>query len=281
MAAALRAFLSGFARQLAPEVLCSGTRRVPHTRALHVCPPLCAGHNKWSKVKDIKIPKDAARGRTIAKFTMMIRVAVKEGGSDPKFNIALAQIIEQCKSKSIPKTTIEAAIKGADKSKTCEQFLYEAQGPGGCMLLIEVLTDNNTRTHKDIKHVLMKNGGVMRNGALNNFDRKSVVMADRGSISTERALELAIESGAEDVQEIEDEEAKPILQFICDLNSTKAVRTALEDLGVHTLSAGMEYISNRPTALPQVQLEASAALLEALNDYPDVVRVWDNIEALD
>jgi len=46
-------------------------------RALHSSPELWAGHNKWSKVKDIKIPKDAARARMIAKFTMMIRIAVR------------------------------------------------------------------------------------------------------------------------------------------------------------------------------------------------------------
>lgn len=46
-------------------------------RALHSSPVLWAGHNKWSKVKDIKIPKDAARARMIAKYTMMIRIAVR------------------------------------------------------------------------------------------------------------------------------------------------------------------------------------------------------------
>lgn len=65
------------------------------------------------------------------------------------------------------------------------------------------------------------------------------------------------------------------------MNSTKAVRTALETLGVRTLSAGMEYISNTPALLPQDQLDTSATLIEALTDHPDVVRVWDNIQALE
>lgn len=70
-------------------------------------------------------------------------------------------------------------------------------------------------------------------------------------------------------------------QFVCDMNSTRGVRTALEALGVHTLSVGLEYISNTPAALPQDQLDSSANLLEALNDNPDVVRVWDNIQVLE
>ncbi|XP_060795496.1 translational activator of cytochrome c oxidase 1 [Neoarius graeffei] len=278
--AVLRLFLSGCC---APKL-----SKVPQlsalpvcVRTMHVSPVLRAGHNKWSKVKDIKIPKDAARARMIAKYAMLIRVAVREGGPNPEYNVTLAQLIEQCRNKNLPKTTIEAAIKGAEKSKAATQYLYEARGPGGSMLLIEVLTDNSTRSHQAIKHLLMKNGGTMCEGARHCFDRKGVIVVAQDQVSTEKALELAIESGAEDVHEAEDDEEKPILQFICDMNSIKAVRTALEALGVHTLSAGMEYISNTPAALPQDQLDTSATLLEALNDYPDVVRVWDNIQALE
>ncbi|XP_026864964.1 translational activator of cytochrome c oxidase 1 [Electrophorus electricus] len=254
---------------------------LPQGRAVHFSALLLAGHNKWSKVKDIKIPKDAARARIITKFSMLIKVAVKEGGSNPEFNVALAQLIEQCRNKNIPKATIEAAIHGAEKSKAASHHFYEARGPGGCLLLIEVFTDNNTRSHQEIKHLLLKNGAVLCVGALNNFDRKGVVVASRDGVSAERALELAIEAGAEDVHETEDEEQRSLLQFICDLSSTKGVRTALEAFGVHTLSTGMEYISHTPTPLPQNQLDASATLLEVLNNYPDVVRVWDNICALE
>ncbi|XP_051530515.1 translational activator of cytochrome c oxidase 1 [Myxocyprinus asiaticus] len=247
-------------------------------RTLHSNPALWAGHNKWSKVKDIKIPKDAARARMIAKYTMMIRIAVREGGPNPEFNIALAQLLEQCRNKNLPKATVEGAIKGA-KSKPGAQYLYEARGPGGCTLLIEVLTDNNTRSHQEIKRIMMKHGGTLCEGAQRNFVRKGVVSASRDGISSENALELAIEAGAEDVQESEDEEERPTLQFICDMASMKAVRSALENLGVHTLSAGLEFVSHSPSLLTRSQLETASTLLEALNDCPDVVRVWDNIQA--
>ncbi|XP_059387894.1 translational activator of cytochrome c oxidase 1 [Carassius carassius] len=247
-------------------------------RALHSSSALWAGHNKWSKVKDIKIPKDAARSRMIVKYTMMIRIAVREGGPNPEFNVALAQVLEQCRNKNVPKATVEGAIKGA-KSKPGVQYVYEAAGPGGCTLLIEVLTDNNTRSHQEIKRILMKHGGGLCEGARRNFDRKGVVAASRDGISSERALELAIEAGAEDVQEIEDEEERPILQFICDIASMKAVRSALESLGVPTLSSALEFVSHTPSLLTQAQLETASSLLEALNDCPDVVRVWDNIHA--
>lgn len=114
---------------------------------MQLCSALCAGHNKWSKVKHIKGPKDEARGRMFMKFGMMIRIAVKgeikqladvkekhacksqlfscllwlislfvssaEGGSNPDMNLNLAHILEQCRAKNMPKASIEAAIKSA------------------------------------------------------------------------------------------------------------------------------------------------------------------------
>lgn len=44
------------------------------------------------------------------------------------------------------------------KSKASIYSLYEARGPGGSALLIEVLTDNNSRTLQQLKSILNKNG---------------------------------------------------------------------------------------------------------------------------
>lgn len=51
--------------------------RTTPARTLQLCPALCAGHNKWSKVKHIKGPKDEARARMFMKLGMMIKLAVK------------------------------------------------------------------------------------------------------------------------------------------------------------------------------------------------------------
>ncbi|XP_023655618.1 translational activator of cytochrome c oxidase 1 isoform X1 [Paramormyrops kingsleyae] len=250
-------------------------------RAIHQCSVLCAGHNKWSKVKNVKGPKDTIRSQIFMKLVMMIRVAVKEGGSNPELNPQLASLVEQCRSKNMPKATIEAAIKGAEKVKAGSSCTYEARGPGGSMLLIEVLTDNNTRTHQHIKHLVQKHGGMLCDGARHSFERKGVVVAAREGVSTERALELAIEAGAEDVQETQDEEERPLLQFICEASQMQDVRSALEALGLVTQSAALEYVACNHTLLLQEHLEAASRLLDSLNDNPDVVRVWDNIRVGD
>ncbi|XP_034426216.1 translational activator of cytochrome c oxidase 1 [Hippoglossus hippoglossus] len=249
-------------------------------RPLQLCSALCAGHNKWSKVKHIKGPKDEARGRMFMKFGMMIKIAVKEGGSNPVMNLNLAHILEQCRTKNMPKASIDTAIKSAEKSKPVSQQMFEARGPGGCLLLIEVLTDNNTRSHQEVKRLLNKNGGMLSDGVRHNFTKRGVVGAAGDTISAERALELAIEAGAEDVQETEDEEELPLLKFICDTTDLSKVRASLEKLGMQITSSGMEFLPSNMTSLDQDQLDAASSLVEALTDYPDVVRVWDNIQAV-
>ncbi|XP_024140318.1 translational activator of cytochrome c oxidase 1 [Oryzias melastigma] len=247
-------------------------------RFLRTSAAFCAGHNKWSKVKHIKGPKDEARARMFMKFGMMIRIAVKEGGSNPDLNVNLAHILEQCRSKNMPKASIEAAVKSAEKAKPASLHMFEARGPGGCVLLVEVLTDNNTRTGQEIKRLLNKNGGVLSEGSRHNFSRSGVVVLPGHDINSEKALELAIESGAADVQETEDEEEKPLLKFICDVPDLHKVRVSLEKLGMPVTSSGLEFVPHNYSSLDEEQLEAASALIEALNDCPDVVRVWDNIK---
>ncbi|KAM4526978.1 translational activator of cytochrome c oxidase 1 isoform 2-T2 [Fundulus diaphanus] len=247
-------------------------------RPLQLSSALCAGHNKWSKVKHIKGPKDEARAKTFMKFGMLIRIAVK-GGSNPDLNINLAHLLEQCRSKNMPKASIDAAIKSAEKAKPASQHMFEARGPGGCLLLVEVLTDNNSRTLQDIKRLLNKNGGMLSDGARHNFNRRGVVVVPGHSVSAERALEMAIEAGAEDVQETEDEEEKLQLKFICATSDLNKVRGSLEGLGLQITSAGLEFVPRNHSFLDQEHLEAASTLIEALTDCPDVVRVWDNIQA--
>lgn len=46
-------------------------------RTLHLTAEVPAGHNKWSKVRHIKGPKDAERSRIFSKLSLSIRLAVK------------------------------------------------------------------------------------------------------------------------------------------------------------------------------------------------------------
>uniref|UniRef100_A0A8D0VBV1 Translational activator of cytochrome c oxidase 1 n=1 Tax=Sus scrofa TaxID=9823 RepID=A0A8D0VBV1_PIG len=184
-------------------------------RMLHVTAAVPAGHNKWSKVRHIKGPKDTERSRIFSKLSLSIRLAVKEGGPNPDLNSNLASILEVCRSKHMPKSTMEAALK-MEKTKDIH-LLYEGRGPGGSSLLIEALSNSGSKCLSDIKHILNKNGGMMAEGARHFFDKKGVIVVgvedrEKKAVNLERALELAIEAGAEDVKETEDEEEKNIFK---------------------------------------------------------------------
>ncbi|XP_078079848.1 translational activator of cytochrome c oxidase 1 [Mustelus asterias] len=250
---------------------------------IHTSAANYAGHNKWSKVKHIKGPKDEARSRVFAKLSILLRFAVREGGSNPEFNTQLANVIEQCRAKNMPKVSIEAAVKGA-KSKTSTYSLYEGRGPGGSSLLIEVLSDNNSRSHQELRSILNKNGGALCEGARHCFERKGVVTVnsldkDGQEIQLERALELAIEAGAEDVKQEDDEDDKVILKFVSDMTSLREVRERLNALGLLTITAGPEFIATTTVLLTDTDLEAAFCLIEHIDEYQDVIKVYDNIES--
>ncbi|XP_037665869.1 translational activator of cytochrome c oxidase 1 isoform X3 [Choloepus didactylus] len=184
-------------------------------RTLHLTAAVAAGHNKWSKVRHIKGPKDTERSRIFSKLSLSIRLAVKEGGPNPELNSHLANILEVCRSKHMPKSTIEAALK-MEKTKDI-YLLYEGRGPGGSSLLIEALSSSGSKCHSDIRHILNKNGGMMAEGACHSFDKKGVVVVgvedrEKKAVNLEHALELAIEAGAEDVKEMKDGEDKSIFK---------------------------------------------------------------------
>ncbi|XP_048220953.1 translational activator of cytochrome c oxidase 1 [Perognathus longimembris pacificus] len=260
-----------------PEPRCFG--RSPG-RTLHVSVAAHAGHNKWSKVRHIKGPKDLERSRIFSKLSLSIRLAVKDGGPNPELNSNLANILEVCRSKHMPKSTIETALK-IEKTKDI-YLLYGCRGPGGSSLLVEALSNSSSRCQADIRHILNKNGGVMAEGARHSFDKKGVVVVgvedkEKQVVNLERALELAIEAGAEDVKEAEDEE-KNFFQFICDTSSLHQVRKKLDSLGLCSVSCSLEFIAHSKVKLADPDLEQAARLIQALGNHDDVIQVYDNIE---
>ncbi|XP_074023419.1 translational activator of cytochrome c oxidase 1 [Numenius arquata] len=264
-------------------------RLVAAGRPLHVGSPSWAGHNRWSKVKNVKGPRDAARSRLFQRLGMMLRTAAREGGPDPALNAQLANVVEQCRAKNMPKASIEAAIRGAERSSAAvlSRLLYEARGPGGSALLLEVLTDNPRRSQQDVRLILSRNGGTMAEGSRHGFEQKGVVRVGprdlRGHpVSLEAALEAAVEAGAQDVcpdeDEEEEEEEEPALKFICETSALRTVRERLEASGLRPLSAAIEYLPRDRVTLPEETREQAERLLQALSDCPDVVRLYHNIQ---
>lgn len=123
-----------------------------------------SGHSKWSNIKHKKETVDKKRGKVFSKMSRLISVAAKEKGSDPDSNSKLRLAIEKAKKFNMPKDNIERAIKrgtGQIKGVKMEEIAYEAYGPSGIALIIELITDNRNRTIAEIKHILTKSGGKL------------------------------------------------------------------------------------------------------------------------
>ncbi|XP_063175300.1 translational activator of cytochrome c oxidase 1 [Chroicocephalus ridibundus] len=270
---------------MATLALARWPRLVATGRPLHVGLGAWAGHNRWSKVKNVKGPRDAARSRLFQRLGLMLRTAAREGGPDPALNAPLANVVEQCRAKNMPKASIEAAIRGAEKAAATTRLLYEARGPGGAALLLEVLTDNPRRCQQDVRLLLARHGGTLAEGARHGFEEKGVVRVGRrdvrgGPISMEEALEAALEAGAQDVlpEEEEEEEEEPTLKFICEPWALRPVRERLEARGLRPLSAAVEYLPRSRVQLPEETRARAERLLRALANCPDVARLYHNVQ---
>jgi len=115
-----------------------------------------AGHSKWAQIKRQKAVTDAKQSKIFSKLARQISAQAKisKGIDTPELRAA----VEKARAANAPKDIIERAIKKGASEKAMEAALYEAFGPGGAAILIEVLTDNKNRITQEIKHMLSKNG---------------------------------------------------------------------------------------------------------------------------
>lgn len=241
-----------------------------------------AGHSKWAKVKHFKGAIDAKRGKIFAKLSREITIAVKLQGGDPDMNPRLRMVLLKCRAANMPNENIERAIKrglGHDDSANYEDLVYEAFGPNGVGILIEVSTDNRNRTAAEIRSILSKNGGtIATQGAVTRlFKRKGQIMVARDAADEDKLMELALEAGAEDFK------SEPEgYEIITEPSNFEAVHKHLEANGIKCLSAQITEIP--VVTVPVTDPETAASinkLLDALEDHDDVKEVYTNAELPD
>jgi len=116
-----------------------------------------SGHNKWSQIKRTKGASDAKKSQLFGKLSRLISSAVKVAGGD-RTAATVRTAIEKARAADMPVDTIERAISKATESKNLEAITYEAYGPGGAGLIIEVLTDSRNKAAQEVRHILSKNG---------------------------------------------------------------------------------------------------------------------------
>ncbi|KAJ8024939.1 Translational activator of cytochrome c oxidase 1 [Holothuria leucospilota] len=250
---------------------------------LHTSSFTLAGHNKWSKVKHIKGPKDSEKSLMTAKVISQMRVAVREGGHNPESNPELSHLINVAKSKGVPKSTVENFLKNATKSKhKVNQAICEVQGPKGAAVVVEYMTDNQKRTRDELLKIVRKHGcSVAAQGTLlYAFKRKGILEVNepegQSPLTFDMAMDLAIELGAEDVLE-EEENGKPMYKLICDKADFRSVREALHKTPYQCGMASLDYIAETTTELNASELEKIGSLISDLEMHPDVTRISHNV----
>lgn len=232
-----------------------------------------SGHSKWETTKRQKAVVDAKRGALFTKIGNQIAIAAR-GGTDPAMNPSLAMVLEKARHANMPKANIERAIqRAADKSAAAMiEEVYEAYGPGGVGIVIEVATDNKNRTLPEVRHTLDKNGGRMADSGsvMFQFKRKGVIdISEKG----EDALMAALDAGAEDATE-EDEG----MVIYTDSSDLMKVRQALIDAGLTVTSAELSYVPTSYVPVEGENAEKLEKLLGAIDDLDDVTNVYTNAE---
>lgn len=120
-----------------------------------------SGHNKWSQIKNKKATTDAKKSKIFTKLVNLITTEAKKCNGNINSPI-LKSAIEKAKKANMPSDNIEKAIKKANEAGAqMEMITYEAYGPGGVGIIIEVLTDNRNRAAQEIKHQLSKNEATL------------------------------------------------------------------------------------------------------------------------
>lgn len=228
---------------------------------------------QWkAKHKDIAAN---AKGRLFGKLAKDIMVAARHG-ADPAGNSRLRLAIEQARKVSMPKDTLDRAIKkGAGLTGESVQFehvLYEGYAPHRVPVMVECLTDNVNRAASEMR-VLFRKGQLGTSGSVAwDFDHVGIIEAEPENAEADAEL-AAIEAGAQDLEPAED----GVTLFWTEPTDLDLVNRALPAQGFKVLSMKLGYRPKNPVSAASLSpeaLEEVEAFLAALDDNEDVQNVF-------
>ena len=240
-----------------------------------------AGHSKWANIQHRKGKQDAKRGKLFTKLIREITVAARMGGGDPDMNTRLRAAIDAAKYSSMPKDTIERAVKrgaGGEEGQNLEEVVYEGYGPGGVAVLVDCMTDNRNRTVGEVRHAFTKCGGNLgTGGSVAYLFKKSGLISYPPGSDENTLLEAALEAGADDVITSKDGS----IDVITGVDAFLDVKQTLIDAGHPPVSAEITMRAAVTTSLELTTAESMVKLLDLLEDLDDVQKVYSNADIAD
>lgn len=212
------------------------------------------------------------RGRVFGRLAREIMMAAR-GGADPDMNAALRMALEAARKQSVPRDTVERAVKkGAgliDGGVNFESVTYEGFAPHSVPVIVECLTDNRNRTAASMR-LLFRGGQQGATGSVSwDFERCGLIEAEPPE-GGEDPEDAALEAGADDVQV----EEGASTCFVTAPDALHAVGTALTARGWTTESSALAWLPKNPVALePSARAEVEA-WLEKMDGDDDVNKIF-------
>jgi YebC/PmpR family DNA-binding regulatory protein len=219
------------------------------------------------------------RGQLFGKLAKEIIVAAKLGGADPDLNARLFVAVEAAKKQSVPRDTIERAIKkGAGltgEQINYELVTYEGFAPHKVPVIVECLTDNRNRTAPEIR-LLFKDGHLGAMGSVAwMFNHVGLVEAHHADAKLDLET-VAIEAGAQNVEPVTDDVPAGHVgaRFYCDRADLDSVSKFLKQAGWNVTTSEMSHVAKNAVEVPEAQKPEVVAFLTALDEHDDVHRVY-------
>ena len=241
-----------------------------------------SGHSKWATIRHKKGAADAKRGKVFTKLIKELMVAARMGGANPEGNPRLRAAVLAARAENMPKENIDRAIKkgtGDLEGVNYEEMMYEGYGPGGVAILVDIMTDNRNRAASEVRHIFSRNSGNLGEAGCVAwmFNKKGSIVFDKKTIPEEELIELALEAGAEDVQDQEDQ-----FEIITSLEDFVNVKAAFDEKG---LNCELAEITMLPQTTVRIEDPKTAQqllrLMDALEDADDVQHVYANFDIPD
>lgn len=237
-----------------------------------------AGHSKWANIKHKKAKEDAKRGKLFTKLIREITVSARMGGGDPDANPRLRAAIDAALSGNMPRDTINRAIQrgaGGLEGENVEEVLYEGYGPGGVAVLVECMTDNRNRTVAEVRHAFSKCGGNLgTDGSVAYLFKRQGLISYAPGANEEKIMDVALESGAEDVVTNDDGSVDVITAW----EELSSVKEAMQTQELPADNAEVTMLASTLVDLDQTGAEKVMRLLDMLEDLDDVQNVHSNAE---
>jgi YebC/PmpR family DNA-binding regulatory protein len=229
--------------------------------------------------KDSMAKTSDAKAKVYSKYGREIYVCAKSGGVEPDGNLALRGLIERAKKDQVPSHVIEKALDKA-KGGGGEDFdtaRYEGFGPGGCMVIIDCLTDNPNRTFGDVRQCFTKTKcKIGTQGSVSHMFDHSAIFVFKGD-DEEAALDALMMADV-DVTDIENEDGS-ITVFAPHTDYFKAKQALSDTIEAIDFDVDeIQFVPHNTAPIADADKDMFETFINMLNDLDDVQDIYHNAE---